>query len=151
MTAESGAPGLPEKRKSDTCHCKVPQNISCLFPYVGIIQIRFRVSTKQSTLSRLSASSPFSFLFQYFKTFNVMCQEQPRPALRQNSRGLLCARRGQGGRGRFGRGRFFRRQRETAETGDGSLSPNRPRTSAEFFNLSFPDESVPESGQSESH
>ena len=83
MTAESGAPGLPEKRKSGTRHCKVPQNISCLFPYVGIIQIRFRVRTKQSTLSRLSASSPFSFLFQYFKTFNVMCQEQPRPALRQ--------------------------------------------------------------------
>ena len=36
------------------------RNTLRLFPYVGIIQIRFRVWTIQSTLSRLQTSSPFS-------------------------------------------------------------------------------------------
>ena len=81
--AESGAP-VCRKRKSGTKHgqyCK----ISRLFPTLALS--KSGSGRRNSSLSAGCASSPFSFLFQYFKTFSVRVSEQPRPAPRQARQG----------------------------------------------------------------
>ena len=60
-------PVCRKTEKSGTRQRQVPLYYREIFPYVGIIQIRLRVRTIQSTLSRLRASSPFSIFIKILR------------------------------------------------------------------------------------
>ena len=117
-----------EKKKAVPAIARYRKSSRAYFPTLALSKSGSG-SGRNSPLSAGCQPAPL-FLF----SFSIL---KPSTSCVKNSRGLLRARRGQGGRIQG----TVRRQGTVLCL----------RTSAEFFNLSFPDENVPESGQSESH